>query len=200
MEYTKDYEQVIKQEGEKAEALSILHLNASSYFNKFYVFINLPIIFLSSIIGLLNALDLFEYQNYVFSVIFVLLGVFKSVDSFFSFAKRSETHRLISLNYKKIHKLICIQLSIERDKRINAKSLQKIIMNDIENITSQEPLIPSRIINNFKKRYKDYNTALPACCNGLTDIKIHIENTEERIIIKNQLSTDSTNSEPYSDA
>lgn len=190
MEYTKDFEEIIKAEAEKCEALSILHLNASSYFNKFYVFINLPIIFLSSIIGLLNALDLFKYQNYVFSIIFVLLGVFKSIDSFFSFAKRSETHRLISLNYKKIHKLISIQLSIERDKRMNAKYLFKIITTDLQNISESEPLIPRRIINHFKVKYKDYNTALPSCCNGLTEIKIHIES-------KDDLSMQRKNTDPY---
>jgi hypothetical protein len=199
MNYTDDFEQILKAEGEKTECMAILHLNASNYFNFFYVMINLPIIALSSIIGLLSAIELFKYQNIVYASIFILLGILKAIDSFFSFAKRSETHRLISLNYNKIHKIISIQLSISRDKRYNANHLFKMITSEIQNINESEPNLPNSVLNKFKTKYEKYDTAKPNIVNGLTSITIHKENGSA-IMIPNIKIVESQDSEPYSDA
>jgi hypothetical protein len=199
IEYTSDFELILKAEGERAEAMGILHLNASNYFNFFYVIINLPIIALSSIIGLLSAIELFKYQNIVYASIFILLGILKAIDSFFSFAKRSETHRIISLQYNKIHKIISIQLSINKSKRYNANHLFKLITSEIQNINESEPIIPNSVLNNFKTKYQKYETAKPNIVNGLTSITIHKENGSA-IMIPNIKIVESQDSEPYSDA
>ena len=102
----------------------------------------------------------------------------KTVDNFFDFTKRCETHRMTALNYMKISKWIQIQLSIERDCRVIAGDLFTIINNDLQNIRDAEPAIPKQTILDFNQQYGDEPTCKPAITNGLTKIHINKKSLE----------------------
>jgi hypothetical protein len=89
------------------------------------------------------------------------------------FTKRTEFHRVISLNYSKISKFIQVQLALEKECRINAKDLLEYITQDLQNLKDQEPLIPSKVINRFNFKYQNETTAKPSITNGLTVVKIN---------------------------
>jgi len=174
IEYTDEFELLLKAEGEKAEAMSILHMKGHNYFNTLSVAINIPVIVLSSFIGFLSTLELFPEQNIFLGIMSILVGVLKTLDSFFDWTKRGEAHRLTGLNYAKISKFIQLQLCLEKDVRINASDLYDVIVNDLQNLKDQEPIITDSIIMQFKKQYGDtHATALPTICNGLTKITIN---------------------------
>jgi hypothetical protein len=182
--YTDDFELLLKEEAEKAEAMSILHANCYAKFSKFSIFINIPVIIISSVIGFLSPLNLFTDQNIMLGGISIIVAILKTFDSYFDFTKRCETHRMTSLSYAKISKYIQLQLSLEKNCRFNAKDLYDIINNDLQNIRDAEPLIPKDIINEFNLKYKNETTARPAITNGLTCIKINKTYNENEIIIK----------------
>lgn len=189
IEYTNEFEELLKQEAEKCESMSILHSKAYNKFNNLSTIINIPVIIISSIVGFLNPIPLFIDQNIILGAISLCVAVIKTLDSYFSWTQRSETHRLTSLNYSKISKFIQIQLSLERSNRISAKDLYNCITNDIQNIKDSEPLIPSDVITEFNKKYSNYNTSKPNIVNGLTEVKINnnetkINNNETKIDIK----------------
>lgn len=171
--YSEDFELLLKEEAEKAEAMSLLHNKAYLRFNTFSVAINIPVIILSSVIGFLSPLNMFQSQAIMLGSLSIFIAILKTIDNFFDFTKRCETHRMTALNYIKISKWIQIQLSLERNCRVTAGDLFTIINNDLQNIRDAEPPIPKQTINEFNKQYGDEPTSKPAITNGLTKIKIN---------------------------
>ena len=173
IQYTNDFEDLLKNESEKAEAMSILHTKASQKYNNLSVLINIPVIILSAVIGFLSPLSLFPNQPIFIGAVSIFIAILKTLDSYFDFTKRTETHRMTSLSYVKISKWLQIQLSLEKDFRIKASDLLDTITNDIENIRNAEPNIDKGIIEEFNLQYKEEKTSKPAICNGLTEVKIN---------------------------
>jgi hypothetical protein len=171
--YTDEFEQLLKEEAEKAESMSILHNYSYIRYNSFSIYINIPVIIISSIIGFLSPIELFHNQSIFLGALSVFVALLKTIDNYFDYTKRSEAHRITSLTYMKISKYIQIQLSLEKDVRIKAKDILDIISNDLQALKDAEPLVHNVIINEYNKKYKDEKTAKPAICNGLTEIKIN---------------------------
>lgn len=173
LSYTSDLEKLLKKEAEIAQSMSILHSKSHIKYNRLSVFINIPVIVLSSVVGFLSTLSLFTHQGVLLGGISILIGIIKTLDSYFDFTKRSETHRIISLSYNKIFKFIEIQLNLEKKCRINAKDLLDLIVNDIQALHEQEPIITKDVINEYNRLYKDELVAKPYIVNGLTSININ---------------------------
>lgn len=171
--FTPEFEDLLKAESEKAEAMSILHIRSHEYFNKLSVGINIPVIILSSIVGFLSPLSLFDKQSILLGAISILIAIGKTIDSYMDYTKRTEFHRVVSLNYAKISKFIQVQLALEKECRINAKDLLDYITQDLQNLKDQEPMIPAKVINLFNQQYAHETTAKPSITNGLTSVKIN---------------------------
>jgi hypothetical protein len=173
LEYTDEFELLLKNESERAEAYSILHSKCHSRYNNFSVGINIPVIVLSSIVGFLSTINLFSGKEIFLGAVSISIAIMKALESYFDFTKRSESHRMVSLSYGKISKFIQIQLSLESEVRITPEDLLDIITNQIQNLKDQEPLIPKKIINEFNLQYKNDTTTKPSICNGLTKVEIN---------------------------
>jgi len=171
--YTDEFEQLLKDESEKAESMGILHSMSSQKYNYLSIFINIPVIVLSSIIGFLSPLTLFPNQSIFLGSLSIMVAILKTIDNYFDWTKRSESHRMTGLNYIKISKLIQIQLSLEKECRMVANDLLHIITSDLQNLKDSEPAIPPDIIVKFKIKYKEETTSLPAIANGLTRVVIN---------------------------
>jgi hypothetical protein len=171
--YTHEFEDLLKAESEKAEAMSILHIRSHEYFNKLSVGINIPVIILSSIVGFLSPLSLFDKQSILLGALSILIAIAKTIDSYMDYTKRTEFHRVVSLNYAKISKFIQVQLALEKECRINAKDLLDYITQDLQNLKDQEPIIPAKVIQYFNLKYEQETTAKPSITNGLTSVKIN---------------------------
>lgn len=173
LEYTDEFELLLKQESERSEAYSILHSKCHSRYSNLSVAINIPVIVLSSIVGFLSTINLFDGKEIFLGALSICIAIAKALESYFDWTKRSEAHRIVSLNYGKISKYIQIQLSLEKEVRIAPEDLLDIITNDIQNLKDQEPLIPKKIIREFNLQYKNDTTTKPSICNGLTKVEIN---------------------------
>jgi hypothetical protein len=180
IDYSDNFEDLLKQEAEKAESMSILHNKAHQKYNRFSVFINAPVIIFSGVVGFLSPISLFNGQAILLGSISLFISILKAFESYFDWTKRAECHRMTSLNYIRISKWIQIQLSLERDCRVTARDLLDIISNELQNIRDAEPQIPNNVIKEFNLKYKDEDTAKPAITNGLTSIKINKNNLVEK--------------------
>jgi paraquat-inducible protein B len=171
--YSTEFETLLKEEAEKAESMSILHTKSYEKYQKFSIYINIPVIVFSSIIGFLSPLALFPNQGLLLGALSIGVAIMKTTDNYFDFTKRCETHRMTALNYIRISKFIQLQLSLEKECRVKPSDLFQLIQNDLQNIRDAEPLVPSEVIDKFNARYKDEPTARPAITNGLTQIRIN---------------------------
>jgi hypothetical protein len=171
--YSSEFENLLKEEAEKSEAMSILHTKSYEKYQKYSIGINIPVIVLSSVIGFLSPISIFPNQGLFLGALSIGVAILKTTDNYFDFTKRCETHRMTSLNYIKISKYIQLQLSLEKDCRVKAGDLFGLIQNDLQNIRDSEPLIPQEVIDKFNSKYRDEPTCKPAITNGLTQIRIN---------------------------
>lgn len=51
---------------------------------------NIPIVVISSIVGFLSAVDLFDSQNIMLGILSILVSLIKSLDNYFDYTKQCE--------------------------------------------------------------------------------------------------------------
>jgi len=176
-EYDDNLENLLKEEAEKAESLSILHRLSHEKYSLASNLINIPVIVLSSIIGFTTGIKIdYEDINIVLGIASVFVGVIKSLDSYFQLAQRSERHRLVSLQYGQLCRKLSVELALERDVRENAKDMLNMIRTDIKNLEEIAPIIEDDIIKKYKDKYpkvEGEKIKRPALTNGLTEVIVN---------------------------
>ena len=177
IKYDDNLENLLKEEGEKCESLSILHRLSHEKFNYASNAINIPVIIGSSAIGFATGIQInYEDINIVLGIFSVVIGCIKALDSYFQLAQRSERHRLCSLQYTQICRKISVELALEREQRLEAKDALNIIRTDIKNLEEIAPIIPDDIIKEYNTKYpkkEGDNIKRPNIINGLTEIIVN---------------------------
>ena len=183
IDYNKDLEHLLKLHAEECESFSILHRYSYEKYSERSNYINIPVIILSSAIGFATGIDIgYDKMNIILGVSSIFVGIIKSIDTYFQLGKRSESHRLCSLQFQQINKKIMIELSLKREQRISAKDMLQIIKTDIKNLQDIAPLIDEEIIKIFKKNYGEedpitkkikFTSHTPNLCNGLTQVTVN---------------------------
>lgn len=175
IDYNKDLEVLLKDNAEECESLGILHRASYEKYSRLSNYINIPVIILSSAIGFATGIDIgYSNMNIILGVGSIFVGIIKSIDTYFQLGKRSESHRLCSLQYQQIHKKIQIELALQREQRQTAKDMLSVIKTDIKNLQDISPLVDQDIINNYNDKYGKYTTVKkPNFVNGLTEVAIN---------------------------
>ena len=178
--YNTELEQLLKENSEECESLSILHRMSYEKYNKRSNYINIPVIILSSAIGFITGIDLqYDKMNIILGVGSVFVGIIKSVDTYFQLAKRAESHRICSLQFSQISKKLQIELTLHRRQRATAENMMNIVKTDIKNMQDIAPLIDDDIIEIYNGKYRRYKRVKkPNFVNGLTEVKINPYNNE----------------------
>lgn len=183
IKYDDHLEQLLKDQAEICESLSILHRMAYEKYNRYSNSINLPVIIGSSAIGFATGVDIgYDKINIVLGIASVIIGCIKALDSYFQLAQRSERHRLCSLQYSQIFSKIAIELALEREDRIEAKDALGLIKTDIKNIQELSPIISDDIIAMYKGKYPrghDQEPKRPNITNGLSWVVVNTPEDKE---------------------
>jgi len=183
--WNEQLEQILSREGERALCYSWLHNKAQARVSRFDTNIALPVIVLSTIAGTgsIASESLFngsQTASVIIGSISLTVGIMNTVSNYFSFAKRSEAHRISSLTYAKIHKFIVIELSLPRKERMKAKDMLKVIREQLERLSEISPQIPDAIIGIFNEKFHDQkDVSKPEITNGLDPISVYVENSEQ---------------------
>jgi hypothetical protein len=182
--WTDSLENLLKSIGERCSCYSILHRNSEMKFSKYNNYLALPTSILSTITGALSigSDSIFgpnEHASIYIGMISLFTGIISTINSYYGYAKRSENHRLVSIQYNKLFNFINLELSLNRNERMNAKNMLKIIRLEIERLIETSPPIPKQIIDDFNTKYKDENhVEKPPETNGLIEIKPNREETK----------------------
>ena len=173
--YNSELEQLLKENSEECESLSILHRISYEKYYRWSNYINIPVIILSSAIGFITGIDLqYDKMNIILGIGSVFVGIIKSVDTYFQLAKRAESHRICSLQFSQIYKKIQIELTLNRSQRVSAENMMNIVKTDIKNMQDIAPLIDDDIVAQYNEKYRRYKKVKkPNFVNGLTEVKIN---------------------------
>jgi len=176
IQYNNDLEQLLKEQAEQAESYSILHNLSHEKYQFRSNIINIPVIVLSSVIGLLTGMNIKNDDMFIIlSTGSIFVSVIKSIDSYFQLQKRAEGHRICGLTFSQISKKIQIELSLTREQRQNPKDMLTLIKTDLKNLFDISPIIDPDIISKYNDLYADETeVSKPPITNGLTRVKINI--------------------------
>lgn len=176
-------ESLIAQEGERCRGYSILHQKSEAYYSKRANWIAIPVIVLSTLSGTasVGSSSLFGGETQISSIVIGLVsisvGVMNTISSYYSFARKAEAHRIAYLHYNKIFQTVSIELALPRQERMEPEVLLKDIRTQMERLAETTPTPPDVILEEFSKRFKDYDKSIarPAETNGLSKVKIYMK-------------------------
>jgi len=188
MEFNHQLENVISAEGEKALSYMWLHDKAQKTYNRLSNIINIPVIVLSTLagsasIGSESLFDGFPQASVIIGLVSILVGILGTLQSYFNFEKRTESHRIASIQYYKVYNFIKIELSLPRKDRTNVSDFLKLIKEDLERLKEISPIIPDNTIKEYRERFDipDYKEiSKPEICNGLTAIEPYSQAEESK--------------------
>ena len=191
--WTEQLERFFKHSGEKALCLSSLHKQSEKVYSYRRTFIDLPVIVLSTAAGSLSigSSSIFGEQNEKIAslgigVLSLLVGITNTVGSYFAWGKRSETHRISQIEYAKLSRFLRLELTLPRSERMKPSELLKLVRNDWERLAEIAPMVPKKVIKEFKTRYRRRKSTicLPDELNGLDPIKVfhQLDNMENDVV------------------
>jgi hypothetical protein len=172
-------ETLVAEEAEKCGGLSWLHAECEKYFSFRTNSIALPVIILSTVNGFLSGSSQSIFSNgqsasIGLGVLSLFTGVISTIGSYFAWAKRTEAHRISSLQYQKISKFLTIELSLPKDERVAAKDILKITREQIERLMEISPAVPDCIIRKYKNTFKNNSdVAHPEIIEGFKKVTIN---------------------------
>jgi len=202
IEWNDAIETLIKEQGEKALSYNWLHTRCEKKFSYANNYIALPVIIFSTISGSASiASNQFGDSKYIpigIGALSIMVGILSTINSYFSWAKRAENHRISALNYSKLYLFISIELSLPREKRMNPRDFIKVIREQIERLGEISPPVADDIIKQFRNEFdgKYPNVSKPEVTNGLVEIKVY---KEPPPMIKDSSSQTETNDHNDSD-
>ncbi len=187
LHYNSHLEELIASEAEKALALRWLHDQSEKRYAQFNTYIAIPVICISTLAGTasIGQDTLFggdKSAPVVIGLMSLTVSVLNVVSNFFAWAKRSEGHRISSINYGKLHRWIAIELALPREQRVPAKHFLKEIRSQIDRLNETSPPIPQKVIDMFQLKMKNVksNVTLPEICNDLQNVEVYRgKNNEE---------------------
>jgi hypothetical protein len=198
-EWNNELEVYLKQLGEYSQIYSILHKTSEKKYNKISYKMDIPNIIISTVAGTLSisSTGLFQGMEKQASIFIGILSLTSSIlttiNSYFGFKKRSENHRLVSIQYQKIYLKIDLILGLKNEERPPINDFIKFTVDEYNRLAEISPIIDKEILEEFKTKFKEYKTKVyfPQELNGLSPITLYSEEettNSKEIVIKSKSS------------
>lgn len=175
-------ERILSEEGERALCYSWLHTQSQKRYANLNNYIAIPTIVLSTIAGTasIGSQTLFNdptASSVGIGVLSLTVSVLNTLASHFGWAKRTESHRMTSSSYSKVHRFIMIELSLPRKERMEAQDMLKVVRDQLDRLQETSPQVPEQVVFLFKKQFGETtpNLSKPDITNGLDPIHVHVE-------------------------
>jgi hypothetical protein len=182
-------EKVIADEGERSLCFSWLHDRSEKKYSSLSTCITLPSIVMATLSGSasIGSTALFrnpDIANVLIGITTLSVAILTTVNSYFAWAKRSESHRIANISYKKLYRFILIELSLARSERMTAKDMLKVVRDEAQRMAETSPQIPDSIIRHFKKLFGDTTPEVtkPEITNGLDPIYVYPSDVDSPMI------------------
>jgi hypothetical protein len=172
-------EEYFASTGEKAHCLSWLHKRAEALYSFRTMFIDLPVIVLSTITGAasIGSKSLFgdaPEAPIILGIVSLFVSVLNTIGTYFAWARRSEAHRVSYLQYSKMYRFINVEMSLPRNERMKPRELLKYVKDEYERLSEISPMIPAKLIVIFNAKFgNEKEISQPEEVNGLEKITVY---------------------------
>lgn len=156
IEWHSSLEILLCEEAEKCQGLSWLHGKSELYYSKQNNRLQIPMIILSTIVGAasVGSSSLFpgfaSVASMALGAVSILVSILGLLSTHYSFGKRAEGHKLGSVQYAQIHRMIHIEMALPRSQRMTPKQILRYIKDDLKRLMETLPRVPENIIENYK--------------------------------------------------
>lgn len=178
--WTDECEELLSEWSEKASCYRWLHGRCEKSYKKWYYCFSIPVIILSTLTGAANVgMDSFvpEESKSMASAIVggvnIFAGIISTLQNFLKVAELMEAHRIAGVSWGKLQRNIAIELALDPSRRVLQSDFLKLSRAEYDRLIEAGPLIDDGVINQFNKKFKNYEVCKPSICNGLDKCNIY---------------------------
>lgn len=181
--WTSEIEDLMADWADKAACYRWIHEKTSSLSQKRDNYFNYPIIILSALIAganfSLNSIvgDDKEAQKYAqigLGGASMITGILQTIMNKLGYAKSTEAHRVAGISWGKFNRLICIEMRLHPDERMNCHNFLKMFRVELDRLIEQSPGIPDEIVHQFNNLFKNTpNVVKPEITGILEHTKVY---------------------------
>lgn len=168
-------ETILREFGEKASVLRILHLRASQRLVMLDRWLLVPALLSSTASAAIGATFDPENEHWKYIAACLALGstMLTALNKHMRLSERSDMHRKSASMYGKTYRHITTELAFNRDHRSKADEFLKKVRHSLDVAGEEAPIIERAIVRDFLSEFSNKDSiALPEVCNGLSRIRI----------------------------
>jgi hypothetical protein len=181
--WTAELEDLMADWADKAACYRWMHDKTSKIFLVRDRFFNIPVIILSGVtaganfaLGSIFAPDDIDKKKWAqlgLGGASLITGIIQTLMNFYGYAKNSEAHRVASISWGKFNRLLCIEMSLHPDERMDAFNFLKLFRVELDRLIEQSPTIPDQVIDEFKSVFKCAELVKPEIVGILNHTKVY---------------------------
>lgn len=152
------HETLLASIGDKANCMRWMHTQSQIYYDRWNFWLSIPSVTLTALAGA-TTIGLTQlnptaqtYITIVVGIVTISTGVLTSINQLIKAPQSSEGHRIASIAYGKLYRVISNELALRRDQRTNAQEFLKVIRVEQDRLEESCPVIHSNIIRRFNKK------------------------------------------------
>lgn len=181
--WTSEIEDLMADWADKAACYRWMHEKTSAMSQRWDNYFNYPIIILSALIAganfSLNSIVGEDKQAQKYAQIglggaSMITGILQTIMNKLGYAKSTEAHRVAGISWGKFNRLLCIEMSLHPDERMDCHNFLKMFRVELDRLIEQSPIIPQEIIIQFNDLFKNTpNVVKPEITGILQHTKVY---------------------------
>lgn len=158
------HETLLASIGDKANCMRWMHTQSQIYYDRWNFWLTIPSVAFTALSGsACIGLTRFDAEaqataTIVVGAITIVSGIMTSINQILKSAQFSEGHRLASISYGKLFRVISNELALRRDQRANAQEFLKVIRTEQDRLEESSPIVHSNIIVRFNQKVESNAT------------------------------------------
>jgi hypothetical protein len=187
--WTKEQERLMSEWSDIAMCYRWLHDHSEKIYHKKTLWINIPVIVLSTLGGTANfgIQSIFsdnaskQLASFAIGGVSLFAGLLTTINNYLRYPQLEESNRVASIAWGKFQRLIAVELSLHPDERMDSMDFLKVCRSDLDRLIEQSPPIPPQAIQLFEFRFGSIKELKkPDICGALEHTRVY-ESSETRL-------------------